>query len=131
MENKISENYLKIDDIYKKLNESTKDNYDKFSFKGLITFVKVVYIIDGDTCDVVFPVNLGNNINFIKTRVRLLGYDAPEIKTKNSQQKELGLIAKKALSELVIDNNHIIMDIKGIDAFGRSLVVLYRKFRNI
>lgn len=136
----ISSSKTIFDDVYTELSKCTKNKYNKFGFKGLITFIKVVYIVDGDTCDVVFPVNLEGHINFIKTRVRMYGYDAPESITRDLEQKKRGIEAKNALKELIYNNNSynnsynesydnsipLIMRVVGTDAFGRSLAMIYR-----
>ena len=56
-------------------------------------------IIDGDTIDV--HIDLGFKIILSKERVRLLGINTPESRTRNLEEKALGLAAKARLKELL------------------------------
>ena len=60
--------------------------------------VAVTKIVDGDTLDCVF--DLGFDVMF-KSRVRLLGIDTPESRTRNLNEKVYGLLSKKHLKEWV------------------------------
>ena len=60
--------------------------------------VAVTKIVDGDTMDCVF--DLGFDVMF-KSRVRLLGIDTPESRTRDLNEKVYGLISKKHLKEWV------------------------------
>jgi len=60
--------------------------------------VAVTKIVDGDTLDCVF--DLGFDVMF-KSRVRLLGIDTPESRTRNVNEKVYGLLSKKHLKEWV------------------------------
>ena len=55
-------------------------------------------VIDGDTVD--GTIDLGFGI-YAKKRVRLIGIDAPEIRTKDKATKEKGRLAKKRLTALL------------------------------
>ena len=55
-------------------------------------------VIDGDTVDV--EINLGFDIK-INERIRLLNIDAPEVRTRDLVEKELGLAAKAYVEELM------------------------------
>ena len=85
----------------------------------------VVYVVDGDTCDVVIDVGFNT---FRKERIRLLGINTPESRTKNLVEKKLGLAAKSFLkSTFKSSNNKIILkttlDKKG--KYGRILGTLF------
>jgi len=56
-------------------------------------------VIDGDTIDV--HIDLGFKIILSKERVRLLGINTPESRTRNLAEKALGLAAKARLKELL------------------------------
>ena len=58
----------------------------------------VTKIVDGDTVDCVF--DLGFDVMF-HSRVRLLGIDTPESRTRDKVEKLFGLAAKKALKEIL------------------------------
>ena len=60
----------------RKLRSANKDNINFFSFDGKKITAKVVDIYDGDTITVVFR----DGGRLIKHRVRLIGYDSPEMK---------------------------------------------------
>ena len=56
---------------------------------------KVLKVIDGDTVDV--DIDLGFGIVLKDERVRLMGIDTPESRTRDKVEKQFGL-ASKALS---------------------------------
>ena len=56
---------------------------------------KILRIVDGDTVDV--DVDLGFGIWMHKERVRLLGIDTPESRTRDKEEKRFGLLSKKYL----------------------------------
>ena len=81
----------------------------------------VVKIIDGDTVDV--DIDLGFGIWMHKERIRLLGIDTPESRTRDKEEKKYGLAAKKYLTEMLNDEGGIVLKTKK-DAegkFGRIL----------
>jgi len=82
---------------------------------------KLDRIIDGDTVDVI--IDLGFDIHF-KSRIRLFGIDAPEVRTRNADEKVKGFAAKDRLTELLPENFTIrtVLDKKG--KFGRVLGTL-------
>ena len=57
-------------------------------------------VVDGDTIDVVL--DLGFDVKLHKQRVRLAGIDTPESRTRNLEEKALGLKAKDRLIELCV-----------------------------
>ena len=56
---------------------------------------EIVKVVDGDTIDIV--IDLGFNLSK-KERVRLAGIDSPESRTKDLEEKELGLESKEFLN---------------------------------
>ena len=60
-------------------------------------------VIDGDTIDA--RVDLGFSVWF-DCRVRLMGIDAPETRTKNLEEKQAGLKTKAALEAIMNDCSH-------------------------
>lgn len=79
----------------------------------------VLKIIDGDTVDLM--VNLGFN-TWSKSRIRLYGINAPEIK---GEEKPLGLKSKEFLSTLIKVGDTINITTHGIDKYGRCLATLF------
>ena len=61
--------------------------------------VKVVKVVDGDTVDV--DIDLGFGVWLRDERVRIMGIDTPESRTRDKVEKVFGLAAKKRLKELL------------------------------
>ena len=59
---------------------------------------KVTRVVDGDTVDA--DIDLGFQIIY-KERIRLMGIDTPESRTRNLREKALGLASKARLKELI------------------------------
>ena len=86
--------------------------------------VKVLKIVDGDTVDV--DIDLGFGVVLTDERVRIMGIDTPESRTRDKVEKVFGLAAKARLKEL-LDKKSILIthddrngeDMKG--KFGRVL----------
>ena len=81
----------------------------------------VTRVVDGDTIDVIL--DLGFNI-YHKGRIRFMGINAPESRTKDAVEKEAGLAAKRYVEDWInaLENKVIIetcLDEKG--KFGRIL----------
>jgi len=78
-------------------------------------------IVDGDTLDV--HIDLGYSVKLYKQRVRLVGIDTPESRTRDLEEKKLGLAAKERLKELCGDK--IILKSHGKGKYGRILGEIY------
>ena len=61
--------------------------------------VNILRVIDGDTVDVDIDLGFGTWIK--KERVRIMGIDTPESRTRDKVEKKFGLAAKKRLKELL------------------------------
>jgi len=86
--------------------------------------VKITRVVDGDTVDA--EVDLGFD-TFIKDRIRLMGLDTPESRTRNKKEKALGLAAKAYLKELLRENKGDVIlrtSKEGKGKFGRILGTL-------
>lgn len=86
--------------------------------------IKVVKIIDGDTVDV--DIDLGFGVTLRDERVRIMGIDTPESRTRDKVEDLFGEAAKARLKELLEDGGKLITtenkkgeDMKG--KFGRIL----------
>ena len=79
---------------------------------------EVVKVVDGDTIDVV--IDLGFDL-FKKERVRLAGIDTPESRTRDLEEKKLGLEAKKYLEIHLQGANEIIIQTEKDGKYGRML----------
>ena len=60
---------------------------------------KVLRVVDGDTVDV--DIDLGFGIWMKKERVRMMGIDTPESRTRDKVEKTFGLASKNRLKELL------------------------------
>jgi micrococcal nuclease len=60
---------------------------------------KVVKIVDGDTVDV--DIDLGFGVWLKKERVRIMGIDTPESRTRDKVEKKFGLASKARLKSLL------------------------------
>jgi len=60
---------------------------------------KILRVVDGDTVDI--DIDLGFGIWMHKERVRMMGIDTPESRTRDKVEKAFGLAAKARLKELL------------------------------
>ena len=86
--------------------------------------VKVIKVVDGDTVDV--DIDLGFGVTLKDERVRIMGIDTPESRTRDKVEDLFGEAAKARLKELMEDGGKLITteDRKGEDMkgkFGRVL----------
>lgn len=96
-----------------------------FSFNGYSTSAKIVDIYDGDTVTAAF--RFGGKI--IQYKVRMDGYDSPEMKPKKTnpkreEEKAAALMAKNALSTK-IGGGLVLLKFKEFDKYGRLLADAY------
>jgi micrococcal nuclease len=61
--------------------------------------VTILKVIDGDTVDV--DIDLGFNIVLSNERVRIMGIDTPESRTRDKVEKKFGLASKARLKQLL------------------------------
>ena len=91
--------------------------------------LKIKKVVDGDTVDV--RMDLGFNV-WHKCRVRLMGINAPESRTRDLEEKKRGLAAKQWLIDtLELAGSDIEMQSHGVGKYGRVLGELYTKKGNI
>ena len=60
---------------------------------------KILRVVDGDTVDV--DIDLGFGVWMHKERVRMMGIDTPESRTRDRVEKAFGLASKDRLKELL------------------------------
>ena len=87
------------------------------------TNCKVRKIVDGDTIDL--DIDLGFDCWLPNQRIRLAGIDTPESRTRNIDEKALGLAAKRRLKEVCKGPIKLISH--GRDKYGRILGTPYTK----
>jgi endonuclease YncB( thermonuclease family) len=98
-----------------------------------INYGKVVKVYDGDTITIVtllFNGDVSSKSKLYKFNVRILGIDTPELKTKNVGEKGLAIIARNALSELVL-NKVVKLENVSYDKYGRILCNVFLDNVNI
>lgn len=82
-------------------------------------------VVDGDTIDA--DIDLGFDISLTK-RIRLAGIDTPESRTRDLEEKELGIDAKNWLKHRLHDADNIIIRTEKPDStekYGRIIGHLY------
>ena len=87
---------------------------------------KLIKVVDGDSVDSmidwVFSV-------FRKERIRLRGINAPESRTRDKEEKKLGLAAKARLKELIKEGKNEFLVETSIDKKGKYGRLLGKLFR--
>ena len=61
--------------------------------------VKIIKVVDGDTVDV--DIDLGFGVTLTDERVRIMGIDTPESRTRDKVEKVFGIAAKNALKSML------------------------------
>ena len=80
--------------------------------------ISPLIVVDGDTIDA--EIDLGFDIK-VKKRVRFMGINAPESRTRDLEEKAKGLAAKDRVKALLEGCNNIQLKSHGIGKFGRCL----------
>ena len=75
-------------------------------------------VVDGDTIDA--EIDLGFDIK-VKKRIRFMGINAPESRTRDLEEKARGLAAKDRVKQLLDGCKNIQLKSHGIGKFGRCL----------
>ena len=80
--------------------------------------ISVLKVVDGDTIDA--EIDLGFDIK-VKKRVRFMGINAPESRTRDLEEKARGLAAKDRVKALLEGCKNIQLKSHGVGKFGRCL----------
>jgi endonuclease YncB( thermonuclease family) len=80
--------------------------------------INIVRVIDGDTVDA--EIDLGFDIK-VKKRVRFMGINTPESRTRDLEEKARGLAAKDRVKQLLDGCDNITLRSHGVGKFGRCL----------
>jgi micrococcal nuclease len=83
---------------------------------------KLIRVIDGDTIDA--EIDLGFGV-FVKQRIRLYGINTPDSRSKNEDEKLLGLGSKQRLTELLTSEFIVETILNKRGKFGRILGIIY------
>ena len=118
--------------VKKKLTRCNKYNTPLYQFNNKKFYCKVVDVYDGDTITIV--TNLNNK--FYKYKVRMYGYDSPELKPRKNipNRDEIITKAKEArttLRNLILDKI-VVIEIGDTtwDKYGRLIGTIYMKINN-
>ena len=84
--------------------------------------VKVTRVVDGDTVDV--DIDLGFGMTYKKQRVRMMGIDTPESRTRDLEEKFYGKASKANLVR-ILDGKDIELVSHDKGKFGRILGELF------
>ena len=86
---------------------------------------ELMRVVDGDTFDV--NVDLGFSVKLCKQRIRLVGIDTWESRTRNLEEKAKGLEAKAFTKEKLENAKQIILISHGRGKYGRVLGEIFVK----
>ena len=87
---------------------------------------RLIRVVDGDTADA--WIDCGFNIS-IKKRIRFMGVDTWESRTRNKEEKVKGLAAKAYVKDLLenSDEGKFVLKSYGVGKYGRVLGELFVK----
>ena len=84
---------------------------------------KCTRVVDGDTIDA--QIDLGFDVHK-KIRIRMVGINTPESRTRDLEEKKRGLAAKYRVKELLeSQKNKFILHSQGVGKYGRCLGVIF------
>ena len=84
--------------------------------------IKLDRVIDGDTIDAY--IDLGFNVS-VKKRIRFVGINTPESRTRDLEEKARGLAAKDRLKAILEGAGTIQLNSHGVGKYGRCLGELH------
>ena len=96
------------------VSKSVDNNFTLYNNKCVVRRV-----VDGDTIDV--DIDLGHDVWIRNKRVRLVGIDTPESRTRNKEEKKYGLLAKHFVTEFIPVGSKCILRTKEKGKYGRYL----------
>ena len=80
--------------------------------------IELIRVVDGDTIDAY--IDLGFDVK-IKKRIRLMGINSPESRTRDLEEKARGLAAKDRLKAILEGASIIQLTSYGVGKYGRCL----------
>ena len=97
-----------------------------FTYNAIVTRV-----VDGDTVDV--DIDLGFGIWYRNQRIRLMGVDTPEVRTRDLVEKKFGLLAKSIVEGYCPVGKEVLLQTELDDKgkFGRILGVIVSDETNV
>ena len=83
---------------------------------------KLLRVVDGDTVDA--EIDLGFDVS-VKKRIRLVGINTPECRTRDLKEKALGLAAKDRVKSILAENPCFTLESTELGKYGRVLGKIY------
>ena len=80
--------------------------------------IKLDRVVDGDTIDAY--IDLGFDVS-VKKRIRFMGINTPESRTRDLEEKARGLAAKDRVKQLLEGADVIQLESHGVGKYGRCL----------
>jgi len=90
---------------------------------------KVIKVYDGDTITIASKVSVFSK-KYYRFSVRLARIDCPELRTKNTTEKEYAIKAKESLERLIL-NKYVNLKVIKTDKYGRLLAEVYFENKSI
>ena len=84
--------------------------------------IKLDRVVDGDTIDAY--IDLGFDVS-VKKRIRFMGINTPESRTRDLEEKARGLAAKDRVKQLLEGCDNITVTSHGVGKYGRCLGELH------
>jgi len=115
-----------IPDYY--LQKRNNKNTELYSLKGKTFRAKVVDVYDGDTITVVFKLDG----KYVKYKIRMYGYDSPEMKPSKKLSNRKDIIANAKYAKLKLSNKilnkTVILQCLDWDKYGRLLATVFLQY---
>ena len=106
------------------MNSLAQNNAPRMEKKSFKMCMKIVDVYDGDTITVVCIINKCP----VRWRCRLQGYDAPEMRSKNEEEKQRAILARDYLKQ-ILPKKIFYGTCHGLDKYGRLLLNI--KVKNV
>ena len=90
--------------------------------------IKIVKVVDGDTVDV--DIDLGFGMTYKKQRVRMMGIDTPESRTRDLVEKQFGKASKKHIKKLLESADKLTLVSHDKGKFGRILGEIFAHYND-
>lgn len=102
---------------------------ESITYKDTIPFIppltegKVIKVYDGDTITIASKLPFDQS-PYYRFSVRLKGIDCPEIKTKNTEEKQCAILIRDLLKDLLMDKIVTLKEVE-LEKYGRILAFVY------
>tara|TARA_B100001094_G_C18143755_1_gene779433 strand:+ start:377 stop:841 length:465 start_codon:yes stop_codon:yes gene_type:complete len=110
--------------------EETLKDYDWKSCKPYVPNIKegkIIKCYDGDTVTIATIVEK----IVVRFNIRMLGYDCAEIKSKDTDEKQVAKWAKEYISEMILNKMVKVVKNGGYDKYGRLLLEIEIDGKNV